>query len=294
MTHRSTLPMVRCLVLATGALAALAISALGLVPAGQAAGPRAHSAAIAVPPAIKARGYLTIATNPPYYPMEDYVAAGSSQCCRGLDVDLGNAIAARLGLKARWLAINDFGALIAGVNSGNYDLVMSSVTITPERSKHMHFVKYLVVGEGIAVAAGNPHRISGIPSLSGLDVALQSGTTEGDDVKAANKVLAAQHKKLITAHTFTSDADSVQAIFTGQVAAYLADFPIVANAVVKSRGRLQLSGPQFNAAPYGIAVPLKQTELYAAVQQALAALEKDGTYLKLVRTYGLQGASVLK
>ncbi len=244
-----------------------------------------------MPPAIKAHGYLTIATNPPYYPMEDY-QEGTSTCCRGLDIDLGNALAAKMGLKVKWVAIGDFGALIAGVNSGNYDLVMSSVTITPDRQKHMHFVKYLVVGEGIAVVKGNPSKISNIPSLSGMDVALQSGTAEGDDVKAANVVLAKQHKKLIKAHTFTNDADAVQAILTGQVVGLLDDFPIVGNDVAKSRGRLQLSGPQFNAAPYGIAVPIKQNTLYTAVQQAFTAIQKDGSYMKLLKQYGLTGAAV--
>ncbi|GAC1429396.1 MAG: ABC transporter substrate-binding protein [Chloroflexota bacterium] len=244
-----------------------------------------------MPAAVKARGYLRIGTNPPYYPMEDYVA-GTTTCCRGLDIDLGNAIAARLGLKTKYIAISDFGALIAGVNSGNYDLVMSSVTINPERAKSMHLITYLRVGEGIVVAKGNPHKITNVASLSGLRVALQSGTVETDDVKAMNKILRKQHRALIQAHTFTADADGVTALLTGQVDAKFDDFPIVAYDVVRTQGRLQLAGPQFNAAPYGIAVPLKQVALYTAVQAAFAALRKDGTYKKLVARYGLQSAAV--
>jgi len=291
MIDRPSRVSLRRALLSLSVLAALGVSVFGRDPVSRAATGQGHTAALVTPPDVKARGYLRVGTNPPYYPMEDYLP-GTSTCCRGLDMDLATALASKLGVKTKFLAINDFGALIAGVNSGNYDLVMSSVTINPTRSKNMHFIEYLVVGEGIVVLKGNPRKISNAASLSGLDVALQSGTVEFDDAKAANKALAKAGKKSIKIHTFTSDADAVQALLTGQVAAKFDDFPIVANDVVRTRGRLQLAGPQFNAAPYGIAVPLKQTALYNAVKAAFAALRNDGSYMKLLKTYGLQSAAV--
>lgn len=244
-----------------------------------------------IPAAIKHRGYLLIGTNPPYYPMEDNVP-NSSSCCIGADVDLGNAIAKQMGLGTKWIGVADFGALIGGVNSGIYDLVISSVAVTPDRSKRMHFVPYLNVGVAISVQTGNPKHITTLASLSGHSVAVQSGTIEVDMANAENKVLTKQHKARIDIHSFTSDADAAVAVQTSQIDALFDDYPIVGWRVKQSRGRMVFAGPQFAMDPYGVAVPLKDVALYQDVQKALKAIKANGTYAKILAKYGLSTAAM--
>src|SRR5437660_12906610 len=85
---------------------------------------------------IRRRGEVVIGTDATYPPFEEKVGDGF----QGFDIDLGNAIARELGpgVKARWVNIS-FDGIFAALLSGKFDLVMSGVTITPERQKQMAF-----------------------------------------------------------------------------------------------------------------------------------------------------------
>src|SRR5215470_711942 len=70
-----------------------------------------------VPQAIKADGVITVGTDSTYAPSEFLDTDGKTVI--GFDVDLFNAVAAKLGLKTSWQSA-DFTSIIPGVNSGKY------------------------------------------------------------------------------------------------------------------------------------------------------------------------------
>ena len=102
-----------------------------------------------VPANIKSSGKLTFGTDASYAPNEFIAEDGSTIV--GVDVDLGNAIAARLGLQGQWSNAN-FDSLIVGVTNGKYDSSMSSFTINPEREKQVNMISYFNAGTQWAVA----------------------------------------------------------------------------------------------------------------------------------------------
>src|SRR5712691_5513652 len=56
----------------------------------------------------------------------------------GFEVDLANALAARLERKARFVQ-NQWDGLVPGLERGEYDVVINGLEVTPERAEKIHF-----------------------------------------------------------------------------------------------------------------------------------------------------------
>jgi len=95
----------------------------------------------------------------------------------GADVDLAYALGKALGVEVELIDM-EFDALVPAVKSGQVDVLISAMTITPERSAQIDFVPYLEMGSGMLVIMGNPKRIMRPESLCGRTVAVQEGTTQ--------------------------------------------------------------------------------------------------------------------
>ena len=250
-----------------------------------AAGVDAAAAAL-VPAAIKSKGTLTIATDPSYPPNESKDANGQIV---GWDVDLGNAIAAKLGLKANFTEVT-FDDIVTGISTGKYDAGMSSITDNKKREGVDDFVTYFNAGTKLMVPKGNPKHLAGGPtdlSLCGLTVGVEKGTVqETDDIPARNKACEAAGKKDI--HTLSQDTqDQInQSLATGRCDAVLADSPVV-DYYAKS-GNFEAVGDIYAGAPYGIAVSKSNSGLSQAIEAALKDLVQDGTYHQLTSKYGIQ------
>src|SRR5690606_5628371 len=96
-----------------------------------------------VPEEIAGRGVITIGVDSEYPPAEFLDTDG--QTVLGFDVELFDAVAGKLGLETKWQSAQ-FDAIITGVDSGKYDVGVSSFTITAERLENVTMVSYLVVG----------------------------------------------------------------------------------------------------------------------------------------------------
>src|SRR5215212_7808418 len=96
---------------------------------------------------VKQSGELRIGTDATYPPLES--AEGGQ--FTGFDIDLGNAIARELGVRARFINAS-FDGIFPALQNGTFDAVMSSVTITPERSASKLFSDpYYDSGQLVAV-----------------------------------------------------------------------------------------------------------------------------------------------
>ena len=81
-------------------------------------------------------GVLTIGCDIGYPPMEYYESDGTTPI--GFDIDVGKAIAELLGLEYRVLD-TAWDGIFAGVDRGDYDCIISSVSITPSRLQEFIF-----------------------------------------------------------------------------------------------------------------------------------------------------------
>jgi polar amino acid transport system substrate-binding protein len=128
--------------------------------------------AAAVPTALASSGTLTIGTDSTYAPNEFLAADGHT--VEGFDVDLFNAVAAKLGLSTKYVSA-PFTNIIPGVQSAKYDLGVSSFTINADRLKVADMVSYFSAGTQWATAAGNAAGVS-LDDACGKRVAVQTGT----------------------------------------------------------------------------------------------------------------------
>lgn len=246
------------------------------------------SLAAGVPEAIKSTGKLQFGTDASYAPMEFIAEDGSTIV--GADIDLGNAIAAKLGLQGEW-ANSNFDALIVGVTNGKFNASMSSFTINAEREKQVNMVSYLSAGTSWAVQTGNPAGVNP-KEACGKSVGVQKATVQADDIAARSKACTDAGKPEINVQVFTLQSDVTTALTSGKVDAMLADSPVVAYAIQQTGGKLEQVGDVYDSAPYGVVVPLNEQPFAQTVQKAVQALIDEGSYKQILAKWGLENGAI--
>ncbi len=241
-----------------------------------------------VPANIKSSGKLTFGTDASYAPNEFIAEDGSTIV--GVDVDLGNAIAARLGLQGQWSNAN-FDSLIVGVTNGKYDSSMSSFTINPEREKQVNMISYFNAGTQWAVAKGNPENIAP-DNACGKKIGVQKATVQVDDITARSAACTKAGKPAIDIQQYNLQSDVTTAVVSGKVDAMLADSPVVDYAVQQTGGKLQTLGDVYDSAPYGVVVPKGETAFAKTIQGAIQSLIDDGSYQKILDKWGVGNGAI--
>jgi polar amino acid transport system substrate-binding protein len=205
------------------------------------------------------------------YPPAESIVDGKPA---GYDIDIANAIAKQLGSTAQ-IKVTGFTVIIPALLHKKCNAIISSMTITPERSKQVHFSPYLTVGTFLMVKKGNPSHITDVASLSGKSAAVQASTTQLAALEAENKTLQEQGKPLITIKSYPADTSAAAAIQAGKVDAYLADATPVLYYIRTTGDKFQTAGPQVGIAPEGIATR-KGDPLGPQINNAIQALYLNG------------------
>lgn len=241
--------------------------------------------AATLPDAIKKAGQITVGVDPTYAPNEYKDANGNPI---GWDIDLANAIGAKLGVKMVYTAAK-FDNIIPSITGGKYDLGVSSFTDTVEREKQVDFVNYY--NAGILWASQKGKNIDPA-NACGLKVAVESGTYEDtDEIPAKSKACTDAGKQPIQVFKYDGQDQATNALVLGQVDAMSADSPITEYAIHQQADKIQAAGKTFDIAPYGFAVN-KGAPLTDVIKNTVEALIKDGTYLKVLTKWGVQDGAV--
>jgi polar amino acid transport system substrate-binding protein len=237
-----------------------------------------------------ADGVLSVGNDGAYAPMEFEDENGDLV---GFDVDLINAMAEVLGVTTDH-PIAGFETLLPSLEAGRYDVVMSSMTVNPERSAVVDFVEYFNAGIGMVVAEGNPAGITSFDDLCGKRVAVQKGTIQVDYLRGTTEAPGGKDAECtaagndgITVLEFDSDPEAVAALLAGQADAEMADFPVTAYSARQNEAEIDLVDTQIDPSPYGIAVRKDSTGLRDALRQAFEQIHEDGTYDELLEKWEL-------
>jgi polar amino acid transport system substrate-binding protein len=256
--------------------------------ASPASGVNAAAAAL-VPAAIKSKGTIIVAADASYAPNEFLASNGTTVV--GMDPDLADAIGAELGLKVKVVNIT-FDSIIPGLQNGRFDLGMSSFTDNFERQKQVNFVTYFSAGTSFYTKATGGPTITGLSSLCGLKVAVESGTTQESDDKAQSKKCTAAGQKPVTVLSFSTQSGANVALNAGRAQVGMADSPVAAYQVKTSNGAFKLAGTPYGTAPYGIAIPKAAGAMDDAVLAAVKNLIANGTYIKIMTKWGIQAGAI--
>src|SRR5438552_8965864 len=115
----------------------------------------AHAAEL--PEAIKQAGALHLTVNSTYAPME-YRDPATNELI-GLDIDLANEIAKRLGVKIIW-SETPFAELIPSLQTKRADFIISGISDRSSRREAADFVDYLTTGPQFFVLTDSPAKVA--------------------------------------------------------------------------------------------------------------------------------------
>jgi len=234
--------------------------------------PGAHPNTVPAPSKLVSGGTLTVGSDVSYPPQE-YMDASNNPV--GFDIDVASEVASRLGLQSKVVNFN-FNDIIPALNAGQFDIVISAMNLTPERSKAVNFVQYYGAGQSVLVAKGNPKNIKTLDDLSGLTVAVQQGTTEQDSLNAENDKLSAAGKPKINILTYPTDTDAVDQLRVGRADAAMDDDPVAAYYVLLNPN-FEVARAGYMPADEGIAIALNNNDMQTAVTKAISDMKSDGT-----------------
>ena len=241
-----------------------------------------------VPAAIKSDGKILVGTDTTYAPSEFLGADGKTPT--GFDIDLFAAVATKLGLKAEFQTAT-FGDIIPGVDSGKYEIGVSSFTVNSERMQKANMVSYFSAGTQWATKKGNPAGVKA-DDACGKKIAVQKDTVQVDDVTARAKKCTDAGKPAITIEPYPAQDAATAAVVSGKDDAMLADSPVCAYAVKQTNGQLALAGQIYDSAPYGYVLPKDQTDFAQAIASAVQALIADGTYKTILAKWGVDAGAI--
>ena len=159
------------------------------------------------------------------------------------------------------------------LESGQVDAVFATYSITDSRKEVISFAgPYYTSTQAVLVKAGN-EEITGVDSLADKIVATQSGSTGPD--------ILAEYAPDATVQEFANDLEARTALEQGRVDAYVTDYTLLLNAIVKNPDAYEIAGDVFGPEDnYGIGLP-KDSDGVAFVNDFLKKIEEDGTWAKL-------------
>jgi polar amino acid transport system substrate-binding protein len=281
------------LILTTAALTT-SITACGAKKDTSSSGASAPAAAVdsalaaKVPASVSADGKILVGSDTTYAPSEFLDTDGKTAV--GFDVDVFKLVAGKLGLKAEFQTAT-FGDIITGVNSGKYEIGVSSFTINDERKTQVNMVSYYSAGTQWLTKKGNPAAVKP-DAACGKKIAVQKDTVQSDDATARSKKCTDAGSAAITVDPYPGQDQATAAVVSGKDDALLADSPVCAYAAKQSNGQLELLGDIYESAPYGYAIKKDQTAFAEAIRDALKALIADGSYAKALEKWGVQAGAI--
>lgn len=215
---------------------------------------------------------LRVGTNPTFAPFE-YQAKGSAELT-GFDMDLIRAIGKQMGYKVEIHNLG-FDGLIPAIISGNIDVAVSGMTINEERKKAVDFSDpYYTSGLIILVNKDN-NDIKGFKDLEGKRIGVQIGTT------GANTAMKVKNAKV---KQFNNSDEPFLELDNKGVDAVINDQPVVAYYLVTG-GKGKMVGEIMEAEFYGMAIKKGNKDLAQKINEALAALKKNGEYEKIYKKW---------
>lgn len=239
--------------------------------------------AAAVPAEIRKKG-LRATTSVGYPPMEEWATNGTDVV--GVDPALAHAIARKLGLT---LSIEDqeFNAMIPGLISGRYDMLLSSMTDNEERRETTTFVDYVQAGNAFLVAKGNPENIAVPEDLCGKTVAVVESGSSALLAQDYSAECEAAGKTKYDILSLAGDSEANLSVQSGRASATITDYPVAVERAKDPETEMDAVRIEGDESIWGIGIDNSNSEFAGTVQQALQSLMDDGTYEQILDAWGL-------
>jgi cystine transport system substrate-binding protein len=227
---------------------------------------------------IKSSGVFKIGTEGTYAPFTYHEPGGALV---GFDVEIGQEIAKRLGVKAEFLE-GKWDGLIAGLDANRYDAVINQVGITEQRKQKYDFSDPYIASKAVLIVRGDNQEVKGFADLKGKKSA-QSLTSNFGKIAEKNGA------ELVGTDGFDQ---SIQLVLNGRADATINDsLSFLDFKKHKPDAKVKIAAQEENADYSGIIIRKGEPELLEAINKALAEIKADGTYQKISDKYFGQDVS---
>ena len=242
----------------------------------------APAMAVELPPEIAKQGSIKVAIVPNYPPMEFRDPATNT--LTGFDVELGEALARKLGIKIVWQETS-FDQMMPAIATGRVDAILSGMTDMASRQDTATFVDYLRNGPRFFAQQSRAAEFKDMSALCGKKVGASRRTSFPKLVATWSDVHCASDPIKFVGTEGSADARTQlkqgrldAAVQGGETLPYMMDL---------EPGAFVTIGDVFAVQFTGLALGVKETVLQQAVVQALDALIADGSYRALLAKWKL-------
>lgn len=194
----------------------------------------------------------------------------------GFDVDLAKALAAAMNVQLD-IKVMPFGELLTALEDDKIDMILSNMSITPERTELVSFIgPYMMSGKSILTKNSTLGEVTATEEFNRANLKLLalSNSTSASFVREA-----APEAKLVEVPSYDA---GVQKLINDEADAMVADMPWCMLSVLRypDAGLTTLDRP-LTVEPVGIAVSKDDTQFYNLVDNYLRAYEKTGVLGKI-------------
>ncbi len=284
MTHRRDVPRIL-----SGVLIAAVIA---MVPWAYGPAPAAAACPVAAPPGLVNGGALTFGVTfggPPGAFLQNGTPTG-------MEVELAQAVAAQMCLRVRFVNLA-FAGLFPALNARKFDVAMAGIGITPEREQSYDFVPYFLGGIRFVVRKGSGLYFQTEIGLCGHSVATLAGSVEAHDLDKYKDQCPAGSPMDIRIYPSNNEAleqlrkNTVQVVFIDW---NLAAYDVQNNPDVYALGSPVLTGEAPGQPRHRQGWMLRKGDdaLKAALTQALANIEQNGTYTRILAKWRLEEGDI--
>lgn len=240
-----------------------------------------------LPAKIQESGVLRVGTSPDFEPAEFY-KPGTKEIT-GYDPELIEAIAEALGVTVEFVAVS-YDGLVPGLQSDRFDVVVSGLTDTAEREEQVTFVDYMQHYQVFVTKADNPHGVTGdMLSACGLKLAAEKGSITVDYAETVTTKCQEAGKPAPKIVPLDNQNATTLAIRSGQVDVGFRSplsLPVLQKATNDAFVAFRVD--EIPTVLLGMAVVKGNDELAEAILSGLKQIQEDGTYLEILKKWGVE------
>ncbi len=213
---------------------------------------------------------LVMATDPTFPPYE----YNGDQGIAGIDIDIANKIAAKLGLELEIKTI-PFNDIVAAVQNKQVDIGMAALTADETRLAAVDFTSPYATGKQVIIV----NKDSDITAPAGL-----AGKRIGVQQNTAGSTYCTEEFGTAAVQSFGTGADALQALLQGSVdAVVIDDGP--AKVLAQTSQSVVILDTEYKLDKYAIAVNKDSSSLLKKINSALAELKASGEIQSIIDSY---------
>jgi len=243
-----------------------------------------------LPARIVEKKTISVANVPNYPPLE--FKDPKTAKLTGLDIDLGEALAKKLGVEIKWEEIS-FEGMIPALTTGRVDMILSGMSDLPSRRETMDFVDYLASGAQFYTNADRKDEFKDLAALCGKKVGASRRTSFPKEMEGWSKEnCEAKGKPALEIIGTEGSADARTQLRQKRLDAAVQGSETLPYLMGQEKGVYALLGTPFTTVHQGMGFAKKDNKLRDAVAKAFKEMLADGTYVAVLKKWELGDAKV--